>query len=859
MILSTLILTAVLGAQPGDHSVVENDAVALVLSSRGAIRSMVDKRTGRELVADDATAPLFRFTYSVGQQAAATKSCHASEAKQLRVEPWSNGADQGAKLTFEGFAEKPIALVCTVFLRGDDDQVRFGLEATLPEGVTLQSITYPIVEAKLSDGDAVVAGNTKGGVLRPSAWKVGRARRYDQPGSLAAAFGCCYNDRGGVYTAAYDSQGYQKSVFFKKRAVRGLELGWFRPCFVRERFTLPYESVLAAFSSPESGRPTDWRDAADKYKAWAIEQSWCAKTFADRDDLPEWVKQGPAMVRFTRAWLSEPERIESWLRDYWHKEYPQGTPLIISYWGWEHGGKWVGPEYFPAYPSDEQFGRLVRCGREVGGHTFLWPSGYNMGLCYGQRPDGSYLWDNRDQLEAARPHAVVDRMGKPMIRDCIWLRGGQQCVLCPGDPWTIEWLNRSAVECVRHGADVIQIDQVVGGRYPFCYSRTHGHPQGPGLWASEAFHRQLETMARDCRAAGVNAVLGCEEPNEWYIQQFGIQDYRDCDVIWGGGEPASVFSYLYHEYLPTLFQSNLNHTGQDPWAMAWCLVTGQVPHLIARLGIGPGPMVIDGGFERWSDEGPVEFPRTMLFPGERWSMGETGVDHVERHGGSSSLKLHSRKPTEQAMASQNYAVTEHFRPGQTYRFSVWMRSQGINRPNGVSLKALAPGMSLLQSWTIPYPEESSQWSRGQVDFRMPEGTVVLRVLLPLNGPGAVWLDDLKIEELSGDGTVTEVQRPALPVDHDFMRQWITLYHGAGRPYLALGKMLHPPRLETAELIPTGTRNLPPVLHNAFEAPDGSQAVVLANWTTKPQKVYLTWNNRRRAVELRANEIRLIRD
>ena len=149
------------------------------------------------------------------------------------------------------------------------------------------------------------------------------------------------------------------------------------------------------------------------------------------------------------------------------------------------------------------------------------------------------------------------------------------------------------------------------------------------------------------------------------------------------------------------------------------------------------------------------------------------------------------------MAAQNYEVTEHFRPGKTYRLSVWMRSSEIAKPNGVILKAFSPGMQALESWQIPYPANQPQWTRGQVDFSLPEGTTSLRVMLRLEGPGAVWLDDLKLEEVLSDGALAEVHRPDFPIDHRFMRAWIELYHGQGRPYLALGRMLHPPLFRMA--------------------------------------------------------------
>jgi len=861
MFVGPLLLAVVLGADGAGRTIVENDRVSLELSSRGSLRTMVDKKSGRTLFEAPGSSPLFRFDYSLdGDARAAVKTCHSLQAGQVRIEPWRRGATHGVRMTFKGFEERAIEVVCTVSTQADDGLLHFGLEAALPPEVTIESVSYPIVaidwrpikEANV----AAVVGATKGGILRPLSWKEGTSQRFDQPGSLAAGFGCCYDDAGGAYTAACDGAGYRKSLVLSRTA-GGLEWGWIHHCFQRDRFVVPYDVVLGGFASPESDRPTAWRDAADLYKAWAMKQAWCARTFARRDDLPDWIKQGPAMVRFTRAWLAEPESIAAWYRDYWQKEFSAHTPLVAAFWGWEKVGKWVGPEYFPAYPSDESFGRLVRLGRALGAHTFLWPSGYHYSLSYGSRLDGGFLWDNRRQLDSVAPHVMVDRAGKPLVRDCTWLRGGQHCVMCPGDPWTIEWLNRSAVECVEHGAELVQIDQVVGGRTPVCYSRGHDHAPGAGLWSTRTFHEQLRSMARACRLMERGTVLGFEEPNEWFIQEVGIQDYRDCDLIWRGAEPASVFSYLYHEYLPTLFQSNRPQTGHDPWALAWCLVQGQIPHLAPRLGIGPGPMIVDGGFERFSDEGSIEFPRTMLYPGERWAAGEAAIDFAERHGGRASLRLYNLKPTDQALASQNYEIGETFRPGRTYRLSVWMRSARIARPNGVVLKAFAPGMSALGTWQIPYPADQAAWSRRQVDFSMPEGTTVLRVMLVLDGPGTVWLDDLRLEEVLADGRTTEVQRSALPVDHAFMRQWIALYHGPGRAYLALGRMLHPPRLETGPLILAGPRRLPPVLHNAFEAPDGSQAVVLANWTANPQSVRLAWKAQIQAIALRPQEVRMV--
>ena len=46
-----------------------------------------------------------------------------------------------------------------------------------------------------------------------------------------------------------------------------------------------------------------------------------------------------------------------------------------------------------------------------------------------------------------------------------------------------------------------------------------------------------------------------------------------------------------------------------------------------------------------------------------------------------------------------------------------------------------------------------------------------------------------------------------------------------------------------------------MLHNAYEAPDCSQAVVLPNWTCNEQRVTLTWKNESSTIDLKPREAR----
>jgi len=236
---------------------------------------------------------------------------------------------------------------------------------------------------------------------------------------------------------------------------------------------------------------------------------------------------------------------------------------------------WITPDYFPVYPSNEQFSDLVAKSRELGCHAFPWPSGYHWTLMFDKKDDGTFSWDDRKRFdETVRHHAIHKRDGELYIRVPFWLKGGETACMCPGDPWTIDWWNKDICEpLTRMGCELIQVDQVVGGNFPFCYKREHPHPPGPGPWMTEVFNRQLETMFESMRKIEPQATVCYEEPNELFNHLASIQDYRDCECR---QEWASVFNYLYHEYLPT-FQSNPK--ADDNVMTAYCLVTGQMPHM----------------------------------------------------------------------------------------------------------------------------------------------------------------------------------------------------------------------------------------------------------------------------------------
>jgi len=827
---------------------------------------------GDELIARQEKPLLFALTLSRSAALPGERFTLTNlDAKRFQAQ-WQ---EQGVVLSYDGFPDGPTSVVCTAKLTAEDPYVRWRIAVHMPDNLVLEAVRFPIVTLRAplaanGEEDAVVLGSTKGGVIRNLAsLKTGPIASISQPGSMAAQFGCYYGPRGGFFTAAFDGRGYPKNLM-AARVKEGVELSWSQAGFATGEFRYDYDVAMTTFAGA-GDRPTDWRDAADLYKTWALTQPWCATTYDRRSDIPAWMKEGPAMVRFNREWLAEPARIERWLREYWKKRFVD-APLITAYWGWEKIGSWVTPDYFPVFPGDEQFKQLVAHSRALGCHAFPWPSGYHWTLTYRKRADGSFEFDDRNHFdETAGAHAVQTRDGKIFLSTPPWLQGGDTSFLCGGDPWTVNWWNQEVcVPLAQRGCEMIQVDQVVGGSFPACFNPAHPHPAGPGLWQTECFARQLQTMRQAMSKIQADAVVCYEEPNEWFNHLVGIQDYRDCEAPY---EWASVFNYLYHEFLPP-FQSN--ERSGDLVMAAHCLVDGQIPHLVPSIhdaADGTDPLLINGGFEPSGGmhEGIVGWEQVHGYQGQTWN-GVAVSDAQEKHGGAASLRLDNADATDIVQVSQNVNVgMDGLAAGKQYRLGAWLKTDHMAKANRVGFvflaadpKAAGPGGHL------DFPAAGAGWQNVRADFAVPGGAEKLRIMIHIVGAARAWVDDITLEEILSDGST----KPAVfagnsPRDR-FMQRWVALYHGEGRPWLQFGRMLHPPALTCATatyqaysrgkngVAVLTARTLPAVLNNAFVAPDGKEAVVLANPTLTPQQVTLRWHNKTQELTVPPADAMLVR-
>ena len=754
---------------------------------------------------------------------------------------------------------------------GPEGERRLRIKVDIADGWQLEETAFPIIrlapDIDLGPGEMRLAlGGAKGGVVtNPLARKPGWYWPARFPGSMVAAYAAAYGSEKGLYLAAEDP-GSTVKVLAYNRDEAGVYLSHRVFECARGHFETDYDVVLRTVTRAEGAEELRWEVFADIYRAWNDRQAWMRTPYVDRSDVPDWLKRGPAMVRFSRQWLEEPENIVSFMR-WWRRTFGEGD-VVAALWGWEKEGTWWGPDYFPCHPDDDTFRSNLAALRAEGFHPFPWPSGYNWCKYIGRRPDGSYRVDYRDTLvKDAADHLCVNRDGTHAHRDAFWLENGALTTLCGGDPWTRAWWDDLTRRLGARGSEIVQVDQVVGGRLGECWSDRHGHAPGHGKWELPAFLAQLDTMKAALRGVVPDGVVAVEEPCERFIDKVGIQDYRDLETE-DTEEHAGVYSYLYHGYMQ-MFQSN--PIRGDLHDLAYMAVEGQIPFfkpLHSDL-LETRPALENGGFEDLVDSvrGPAAWERHL--PGRvRWrgadlaetpwdaigwnNMGWLGIgvnlDHAERHGGKVSLRLEptTGKPWQYCPPTLFVAQTvTGLAPGD-YDLSAWVKT--------ASWKAGAEGALLFgtrrggEAGRIAFPAAGAGWRRITARVHVKDE---LRLVIRATPGYLGWIDDLALTRADGTEATVSGDTPYIR----FLRNWISLYRGEGRDFLANGFRIRPPRVACATS-KLGTHVVPAIRSAAYRAADGRTAVALANGTEVEQTCSFVWGGDLRRLTLKPGELRL---
>jgi hypothetical protein len=557
---SVILLLAAMGLHAADLKLTSPSMeVALDPQSRGALRSLVDRASGREFIAPQKAATLFRIK-AVGADGK-TRDFVAADAASFE----HTATGDGLVLRYRKLAGLELNVECRVRLGPKDALSRWRISVENRSPLAVQTVFYPVVVAPTrlgpeSEDDRILSpGNGFDGELRisqglPTPFPGGSRAMY--PGRLPAQFVTYYDMAAGLYVAAYDSQGNTKRLGFTSGSA-GIDLSvqhevWGRP---GANWTVPYDVVLGTFHG-------DWHAAADIYRAWARLQPWCSRKLAERRDIPAWYLEGRPLVLYvprggeyyladraprapdlyrSRPPLPAPGLFPSAPALFADVGRAVRSPIVVIEYGWEKHGMWVTPDVFPPYGGEEVFRNHVAALRRNGHHVCGYVSGTHWGLT---KPGKAEFNGGPAFRKDGIAGAVTGEDQQPVINTSPWATNARLCI---GSPVTHKVMLDIVRGLAERGVALVQYDQNVGGESYPCHNRGHSHTAGYGPWMAQETRRFLTEARRLGKSIDPEFALTIEEPCEYFIQD--LDGFNDRPYVTSRyAESAPVFSYLYHGY-----------------------------------------------------------------------------------------------------------------------------------------------------------------------------------------------------------------------------------------------------------------------------------------------------------------------
>ena len=444
----------------------------------------------------------------------------------------------------EWSSERGDAVRATVTLLPGDPCVRFQVALSPADGAAVEAIEYPVIAGigPLAGKDDCLLHAYATGLLfhDPAALfradGEGRERGvlhgvYPEGFSGATLQLMAYYaaGRGGFSFATEDATGAQKWLNFYADA-GGL-------CAtvahgVAERgasIEPPYPVAIGALVEGT------WTEAADRYKAWAVEQPWCARgQLASRPDRPRWLHEEVGIATFginashdRSAWIREIGRIA-------------GTPVLHV----------LGPNWAKA-PQDYQ-------GHLPGGIDDWFPTRFHPANLEAIADHGDrmapFLFDllfGRDGSEAEAGAASLQQIPQPPRS----LDPYTFPFLCPATPFARRLHAERDVRLLAEPVDAVYYDISANNVVKQCHAEDHEHPPGGGASLVEGYRELFATP---------DAVRGTELVNEVFTDRLDFYQARaeaspasafeaDRFRAWvkeGQVEKVPLHAYVYHEYGP---------------------------------------------------------------------------------------------------------------------------------------------------------------------------------------------------------------------------------------------------------------------------------------------------------------------
>ncbi len=552
----------VITANSPDSLVLENQVLRIDISRTPApfIRRLVHKASGRAIVNRSRSGSLFSITYADADGKRKTIESAAAGCSNARIT--KAGTASTVAIQYSRFPASDLAVDVTAVCYQQDPLTRWTMRITHNPRWRVKLVRFPELLAvpTIADGkdDCLVLPALDGTLIENPAenWRNGQSVTLAYPGSLSAQFLAYQDQSTGVYLAGMDGTGYPMSLGVSKQA------DGFR-CW--HEFTAVADGKEFSPGIWQSPYPVaigvtqgTWCDTADQYKRWAVRQTWCAKTLAQRHDIPAWWKDGPDVhVCSVRTYDkrrictgSYYPQLDNHLQHF--RDKIDGT-VVAMLADWENHRRWTGGDYFPIFDV-RQARPTIQQLRQDGFRPFFFLSGLYF-TYWNEGRDGGEISAAQKYLAS---YVIAEGSGRPreyLLDESnasdIWKRHSYQ--FCVGAPTTKAFFCGVIDRAHALGVDVLQMDQTVSGAGDACYCTTHDHKPGVGLYQSCEFWDLLDTMRGYGKARSPDFALFHEEPHEQlipHVDGFHVREYLE--RRWYRGYPGAIgiplFSYLYHEF-----------------------------------------------------------------------------------------------------------------------------------------------------------------------------------------------------------------------------------------------------------------------------------------------------------------------
>lgn len=403
----------------------------------------------------------------------------------------------------------------------------------------------------------------------------GQPKRFEweYPGILSLQCLAVYREGGpGLYLACDDTAAQRKkfAMFGGATGDLGFEIVHVpeQKLTTKGRFELPYRVVLSKFTG-------DWFTAAERYRDWAMDQSWARRSRLRRGLVPDWVLG-------TGLWVWNRGRSPGVLTPAVELQQELGLPVSVL-WHWWHGCSYdTGfPEYLPPREGAEPFKAALAAAQAHDVHALVYMNQRLWGMT-------TPSWTNQN----AERFAVKDASGK-VHREVYNTFTKAPCApMCMGTGfWRDTYADLVEQAVSELGVDGIYMDQACTSLA--CYDPTHGHALGGGSYWMQGFRelaadirQRVSARAGDSsraiapmvspkhvsetpvKTAVALAGEGCGEPWLPYLDlMLSLQISRERYSTPDGWETIPFFNAVYHDCVLTF--GNYSSLTMPPYDDLW--------------------------------------------------------------------------------------------------------------------------------------------------------------------------------------------------------------------------------------------------------------------------------------------------